>query len=83
MALEDAALDMIVKEGEDCRDIVNKANFSACPPEMRRVYLFLINASLANLKQRRAGAWHIIGAGGLGVGLIAGLEIYGRIKGWW
>jgi len=84
MALEDAALNMIVEEGEACRQIVNQANFANCPTaEMKRVYLFLINSSLANLKQKRAGAWHIIGGGGIGAGIMAGLEIYGRFKGWW
>jgi len=85
MALEDATLEVIVKEGESCWEIVNKGSFSSCPPDMKRVYLFLISASLASLKQKRSGAgpWHIIGGGGIGAGIMAVVELYGRLRGWW
>jgi len=79
---DDMTLDMVIDEGARCRDIVEGADFAACPPEMKRVYLFLINSSLANIKQRRAfGITHFF-SGGLGAALMAAAEFYARYKGW-
>ena len=84
MSSEDVALDMILHEGRECRDIIeNKADFSRCPPEMKRVYLFLINSSIASLKQGKPRALNLVGGGGIGIGITAICEIYGRYKGWW
>jgi len=82
MITEDAALDMILEEGRECRKIVTEATFSTCPPEIRRVYLFLVNSSIANLKRKQNGMAFLSG-GGIGAGIMAGLEVYGRFKGWW
>ena len=79
---DDMTLEMVIEEGTACRDIVNRADFGACPPEMKRVYLFLINSSLANIKQRRAfGLSHFL-SGGIGAVLMMGADFYARYKGW-
>jgi hypothetical protein len=84
MSSEDIALDMILHEGRECRTIVEKASFASCPPDMKRVYLFLVNSSIASLKQgQRKSIINFLGGGGLGLGIATAIEIFGRFRGWW
>ncbi len=83
MSSEDVALDMILHEGRECRQIVESANFSSCPPDMKRVYLFLVNSSIASLKQGQRRTYNLVSGGGIGLGIAAVIETYGRLKGWW
>lgn len=83
MGSEDIALNMVIHEGRECRAIVERQNFNNCPPEMKRVYLFLINSSIASLQQNNRRVFNFLGGGGIGIGLASGIEIFGRFKGWW
>jgi hypothetical protein len=78
---DDMALEMIIDEAEACRKIVNNSQFQSCPPDMKRVYLFLINSAAANLKQRRS-SFGYFASGGLGAFVMAALDLYCRYKGW-
>ena len=78
---DDMALEMIIEEAEACRQIVNNSTFQSCPPDMKRVYLFLINSAAANLRQKRSKLGYFF-SGGLGAALMAGVEFYFRLKGW-
>ncbi len=83
MSSEDVALNMILHEGRECRRIVEGSSFTGCPPDMKRVYMFLVNSSIASLQQGQRRAFSLISGGGIGLGIAAIGEIYGRMKGWW
>lgn len=84
MSSEDVALSMVLHEGRECREWVEKSDFAGCPPNMKRVYLFLVNSSIASLQQgQRKNTMSFLGGGGIGVGIASVVEIFGRFMGWW
>lgn len=92
MSNGDIAMQMILAQADRVKLSVEAADYSRCPPGQKDVQLFLVNGMTALLHCQTNGkatpgltgrGMAFLGGGGIGAGLLAGIELFGRAKGWW